>query len=280
MRDRSIFSLFVSIVGRLHGIKVILYNQTAIISDVRVGINKRLWRTLFPRNVMSPVLYRNDLNLQKKQVRYEYALKIKYSYWIPFVTHNGLDYKIKTFQNKIRILSVARFSPYKNHEILIKALKRLIEIGKSIELTIVGHYIQSDKKYYHEIISLIDSFSLSDNVRIVTSVEYDDMINYYEWADIFVLTSKRELASVAVAEAITNGVAVISTSNNGTASYIIHGENGLIFTSDDLDSLVNQMLLLIDNHDLRIRMSLSGVRFAREYFHFSKFYDFLIAPKE
>lgn len=55
---------------------------------------------------------------------------------------------------------------------------KLIEFDKSIELIIVGHYIDSNKECYHKIISLIDSFSLSNNVRIVTFVDHDDMINY------------------------------------------------------------------------------------------------------
>ena len=67
------------------------------------------------------------------------------------------------------------------------------------------------------------------------------MSKLYAEHDILILPSKNEAASVSIIEAMANSVLIISTNQNGTASYIEDGVTGLIFESGNAYDLASKI---------------------------------------
>lgn len=91
--------------------------------------------------------------------------------------------------NKTTILSVARISPVRNYETLVKAADILInEKGmKNIEILIVGGVpLASHEEYYRSILRMVEELKLNDYIKFVGSVPYGDTVKYYQACDIFV----------------------------------------------------------------------------------------------
>jgi glycosyltransferase involved in cell wall biosynthesis len=87
-------------------------------------------------------------------------------------------------------------------------------------LTIVGEVSNKHHQTYYKFVS---NYLLKNNIRNVDlkiNVPYKDVSNFYSQNDIFILASKRELASISILEALSNGLLVISTKYNGSNCYL------------------------------------------------------------
>lgn len=82
----------------------------------------------------------------------------------------------------------------------------------------------------------------------------DHMPDLLAAADGFVLPSAREGLSNALLEACSAGLPVVATRIGGTVDVIHDGQNGLLFEVDDLAGLKRQLLRLLSDADLRIRL--------------------------
>jgi glycosyltransferase involved in cell wall biosynthesis len=78
--------------------------------------------------------------------------------------------------------------------------------------------------------------------------------------DVFVLPSRREGFGLALVEAMAAGLPVVASNLQGPAEIITHGENGLLFEPGNIDSLVSQLLMLIEQPEWIPRLSEAGVQ--------------------
>ena len=98
------------------------------------------------------------------------------------------------------------------------------------------------------------------------------MSDLYLTHDIFVLTSKRETASIAVLEAMANGLVPISTDANGTACYIRQGESGYLFKTMDQESLAEILRKLIESKESIDKMGRKAYLDVKNNYSFEKYY--------
>ncbi len=81
--------------------------------------------------------------------------------------------------------------------------------------------------------------------------ETDHVIEVLQDADIFVLPSRAEGISNALLEAMACGLPAIVSDIPGNRDVITHNMNGIIFTVDDPESLIQNLLLILDQPKLR-----------------------------
>ena len=160
--------------------------------------------------------------------------------FIPFVMKFKSDSLERGYLigGKINLLDVGKYRDYKNHFILLNALSRLSKSTlETFRVTIIGQMTtDAEKDYCNRMKSFVTENNLVDTVTIKDAILHTEMPNMYLSNDVFILTSKRETASVSVLEAMSYGLVCISTSHNGTATYV--GENGFVFDTDNVESLV------------------------------------------
>lgn len=158
----------------------------------------------------------------------------------------------KTAPPKKQILWCARFLKWKHPEMMIDLAKRLKQNGIDAEINMIGN-----GELYEKIQEQILNNHLSDLVHLSGSVSNDELLDRMKQSDIFVLTSdKQEGWGVVVNEAMGNGCCVVCSDAVGCAPFLINdGQNGLLFKSQDAESLYEKVMYLILHQEERIRLS-------------------------
>lgn len=173
--------------------------------------------------VKDNVNYLSLFNLKKKLV----------TIYNPIVNHQPLLYKEKkVIKDKISILSVGTLKHQKNHTILINAFS-LIENKEDYHLNLVG-----DGPLRNELKKLTQKLDLQDYVTF--HGHQNNVNNFYEKADIFILSSIYEGFGNVLVEALNYGLKIISTDCPNGPSEILNSPNyGLLIPSNNKFALKN-----------------------------------------
>jgi glycosyltransferase involved in cell wall biosynthesis len=134
------------------------------------------------------------------------------------------------------IINVGQLIHQKNQQLLVTAFKHFSERVEGYRLVILGEGILRPQLEQH-----ITSLGLRDLV-VLPGIK-KNVADYYAASDFFVLTSRFEGFSVAVVEALSAGLPVISTRVSGAEEYIDENRTGFI-VSDDADDIARTMEIL------------------------------------
>lgn len=148
-----------------------------------------------------------------------------------------------------RIVSVGRLVAQKNHKMLISAFEKVLEKHGDFILDIYG-----DGSLRSELERLIASKDLVGRVRLCGNVR--DVHSKIKDSTAFVMTSDFEGMPNALAEAMSMGLACISTDCpcGGAAQLIENGKNGILVPVGDADAAANAMLKVIEDADCAKRL--------------------------
>ena len=150
------------------------------------------------------------------------------------------------------ILWTGRFLGLKHPESAVWVAKKLKEEGYDFCLTFVG---TGEKE--SEVKELIAENNLCDNIKLVGALPYDKVRKYMEKSEIFLFTSDfNEGWGAVLNEAMNSGCACVASHAIGSAPFLIEEKkNGLIFESENWDSLYKKVKYLLDNEKERNEMS-------------------------
>lgn len=144
--------------------------------------------------------------------------------------------------DRLLIGTVGRLTDIKGYNRLLKVVQQLLKDGINLELWILGDGEQKEslKKYIHE-------NNLENRVRLLgfQNNPYKFIKNF----NLFVCSSKAEGFSLAIAEAITLGIPVVSTNCAGPNELLNFGEFGMVVENND-QSLYLGIKELISNQEL------------------------------
>lgn len=98
---------------------------------------------------------------------------------------------------------------------------------------------------------------------IVGRVSRKDILEFYDWADIFVLPSLSEGSAVVTYEAMASGLPRIVTPNTG--AWIEEGKDGVHVPIRDSAGLANAIRMFLDSPGLVEEMSVNAIRHAVNY---------------
>ena len=147
-----------------------------------------------------------------------------------------------------RIISIARLYPQKNQKMMIEAFARIADEFPDWQLVIFG-----EGPLRAELESLVSSVKLEGRVLLPGRTEH--VIEELRKSKIFCLSSDYEGMSNSMIEAICVGLPVISTKVSGTEELIHDGYNGVLVNIGDVDEMSHAFRQLIDDVDLRERIS-------------------------
>jgi len=151
--------------------------------------------------------------------------------------------------NELLIFSACRLIPRKRIDILIKAVRILLE-DRVEDFSVV---VCGDGPQRHFLLRLADRYGLSSKIRFPGWVSEEELQSYYEAADIFVLTSEYEGFPISLLEALAYGVAPVCS--NISPMILTEGVNGLVFASRSSEHLAKKLKLL--DYDTQLRLSIS-----------------------
>ncbi len=149
----------------------------------------------------------------------------------------------------VRLLCVASLSPRKGQDILIEALRALADLDWRLDL--VGG--ARDPDFARRLEALATGPDLAGRVRFLGEVASAGLTAHYRRADIFVLPSHHEGYGMALAEAMAEGLAVIST-RAGAIPETVPGGAGELVPPGDGEALAACLRRLITDAEARGRM--------------------------
>lgn len=159
---------------------------------------------------------------------------------------------LKKNNDVFRFVFVGRIVSDKGINELVEAFVRLNKEHPKTQLTLVGNYEANLDPVKSETMKQIE-----DNPYIdACGPKYGDaLLVEYMKSDCFIMPSYREGFPNTVMEAGAMGLPSIVTDINGSREIIIHGENGLIVPSKDVDALYMAMKQVLLDTDAREKMA-------------------------
>lgn len=144
----------------------------------------------------------------------------------------------------IRIMWCARFLKLKHPELPILLAKRLKQKGYNFTINMFGSGVELTPSE-----DLVKKTELTDVVHFCGNRPNDKILDEMKRHDIFLFTSDRnEGWGAVVNEAMSCGCVVVGSDTIGSIPFLINdGINGLIFKSESLDSLEDEVCYLLNN---------------------------------
>ncbi|MBL4668866.1 MAG: glycosyltransferase [Flavobacteriales bacterium] len=193
----------------------------------------------------------------------------------------NIEEKRKSFREKYKIAAdeiaigiIGRLVPIKNHQLFINAIYEVQKkTSKKIRAFIIG-----DGEEKGQLIELLKRISLdhvewSNNQKSAT-VTFTSWIKDIDWAnaglDIITLTSLNEGTPVSLIEAQASNKPIVTTNVGGVENIVLKNETAFITESNNLGQFVEATLKLIEDEELRGKMSEKGWGFVKKEFHYSR----------
>lgn len=138
-------------------------------------------------------------------------------------------------RDQVMILSVGELNENKNHKVVIRALYHL---PKNTVYVIVGSGEMRDNLRH-----LAEKLGLQKRVFLVGYRE--DVLDFYDAADLYILPSFREGLNVSLIEAMASGLPCVVSRIRGNTDLIVENNGELCFDpneSDDVAKTIQQLL--------------------------------------
>ncbi|MFM6354449.1 MAG: glycosyltransferase family 4 protein [Planktothrix sp.] len=169
-------------------------------------------------------------------------------------------YKLPELDPLTKLVFVGRLTPDKGWNFTLKTISKLAE---KIDLEKVGFIIVGDGQMKDEIINGLRKYTR--HVYFLGRVPYDQVPAVYINSDIHITTSERESRGLTVLEAFASGIPVLVPRAGGLVENVQDGENGLIYTPQDIEDFTQKLKQLIDDPILRKTMGQQGLKSVGNY---------------
>lgn len=152
---------------------------------------------------------------------------------------------------EIKLLFVGKVNRNKNITTVIKACKKLLELGVKTTFTIVGNI---------ETLELGNSLKTYNFISYIPFADKETLKNIYRNHDIFIMTSIKETFGLVYAEAMSQGLPVIYTRGQGFDKHFEEGKIGYSVDCFDVDEIVEKILLIRKNYFEMSRACVENVK--------------------
>jgi glycogen synthase len=189
------------------------------------------------------------------------------------VIYNGIDRARfdgpvgRADDGQTSVLFVGRFVHEKGPHTVVDAMEKLLRRGiRDVRLSVAG-VPAFPWEYGEELRRRFESESLRDHVRYLGTVPNERLAEVYREHDVLVFASiGPEGLPVTLLEAMSCGIAVVSTTTGGSAEIVSDGATALAFQADDSDALVECLLRIRREPDLARSIAAAGQALVRERF--------------
>jgi glycosyltransferase involved in cell wall biosynthesis len=188
-------------------------------------------------------------NYVRDQLITEYGYKEKIT-----VIPNGIDINVfkpskKKNNRKEKVLFTGQIIARKGVQFIIKAMPQVLKEHPDTVLVLAG---TGNSGPYRR---MLQDMKIPQRNFEFCSVDYQDMPQLYNQADIFVFPSLVESFPMSVLEAMACGLPAVASDVGDMPSLIKEGITGFMINKGDYNALANRINLLLDDVTLRTEMS-------------------------
>lgn len=148
------------------------------------------------------------------------------------------------------VLCVAQKRPYKNQELLVRALAQPLLAG--VRLVLPG----APTAYEGRLRALADELGVAGRVHLPEWVEETDLEGLYRLAACFALPSRLEGFGLPLLEAMARGVPVACSDQSALPE--VAGDAALLFDPDGVEAAASTLSRLLHDGDLRTSLKARG----------------------
>lgn len=166
-----------------------------------------------------------------------------------------------------RLLSIARMSPVKGLDVLLRSVRRSLDSGVRVQLTHVGSGRMSKETH-----ALAEELQLGEAVRFLGALPNDEALASCHQSDALVLSSVRcpngdeETFPTVLLEAGAHGLPVIASDIGGVADIVRHEQTGLLVPEGDPEALAAAIRRLADSAEEAREFGMAGRRRVSQHF--------------
>lgn len=157
-------------------------------------------------------------------------------------------------QQAFSILWVRAFSEIYNPKMPVQVLALLAKEFPNARLTMVG----PDGGLLDEVQRLVNQLGLKEKVSIVGRVRNEQLYQYYQSHDVYLNTTSYESFGVAMVEAASCGIPIVSHSVGEVPYLWRHGEEILMVDKGDIEGMAKCVQSLFNDRDLAAALSQSA----------------------
>lgn len=174
--------------------------------------------------------------------------------WGYFTNVEDLDITQKTFTGT-QMMWVNRFIDWKHPEMPIIMAKRLKDSGHDFTLDMYGN-----GELYGAMVDLAKKLDVCDRVIFNGNLPNEGIRSEMQNHDIVLTTSdQNEGWGATVNEAMSNGCVLIGSDKVGSVPYLVKNEeNGLIFKSQNINSLYNSVVSVLGKPDRCMELAMKA----------------------
>jgi len=164
--------------------------------------------------------------------------------------------ELKVRKNQRVVLGVGRLVAKKGFRYLIEAAPLILKKHPNTVFVVTG---EGEQKNILEELSV--KLKVARNFRFPGRINYKDLVNYYNFADVFTLPSIRDEEgnlddqSVSVVEAMACGKPIVTTDFPGYRIVVEDGRSGYLIKEKRSDLIAKALVKMVSSKALRVEMS-------------------------
>jgi glycosyltransferase involved in cell wall biosynthesis len=174
-------------------------------------------------------------------------------------------FKQDLFKNKIVLISTRAFEPKYKPENIIKAVSLLSRKRDDFGLLLLGGGPLTRK-----ILEMVKKAKLGEKIVYMGEISNEHVAYYLNFSNVYVSFSPIDGTSLCLEEAMMCGLPVIVVNYPSNREWVKDGENGFLFSLNNLDEFVQKISLLMDRNEMREKMGRENYRIAMENFDINK----------
>ena len=183
-----------------------------------------------------------------------------------YVVPNGIDFdeiqniRAEDHLKHPAILFMGGLNKVKGIDVLLNAVPII-----RMEIQNLHVYIAGSGSKEGNLKKLAKELNIEENVKFLGFISGDEKYAYYKSADIYVHPSRYETFGVVLLEAMACGKPVIASNVGGIPFVVEDGKTGLLFESENVEELVEKIMLLLRDEEMRAKMGEAGRNRARGF---------------
>ena len=158
------------------------------------------------------------------------------------------------------VLTLGRLGQGKGTYDLLQAIPKILKHHPQVEFWLGGDGEVA------EVEQILTTKSWGEHVKLLGWVTGSQKEEVLARASLFVLPSYNEGLPVAILEAMSYGLPVVSTSVGGIPEAVVDGETGFLIEPGDVKALAQRVVFLLDDAELRMKMGTNARQRALEKF--------------
>jgi glycosyltransferase involved in cell wall biosynthesis len=173
------------------------------------------------------------------------------------VIRNGFDDNLLKFpdvpSSVLTICSVGSLRAVKNPMMLIEIVDSLRASGIKTTLHIIG-----DGPLHTQLQNVIDSQSLSDDIKLLGAKPHSETMALLAASHIFLMTSIQEGFPIALMEAMALAKVVVVPRVGGIPEIVSDGENGFLFDPSDVKGAIKLISRIMQSSSLSLKLGMAA----------------------